>query len=238
MSTARELCYMALKDAGVIGEGQTPSQEAINDTFTKLNWMLARWARKRWLVFHLQTYSFLSTGAQSYTVGPGGNFNIPRPDRIESAFIRQVINPANQPDWPLEIIQAREVYNRIVLKSLVSFPSYLFYDSDFPVGRVYPWPLAIANTYELHITVKNQLQSIANLSDTVVLPPEYEGAIQQNLAIVIAPGFGADPSPVVVALAKDGLNTIRGANAQIGQLRVPTRARGRGAYNIFSDNFN
>lgn len=237
MPTARDLCIMALKDSGAVGVGQTPLQEDINDTFTKLNWMLARWARKRWLVFHLETFSVNSTGQQSYTVGPGGDFDIPRPDRIESAFMRQITNPANQPDYPLEIIQARETYNLITLKSLVSFPSYLFYDSDFPVGRVFPWPVMQATNYALHITVKNQLQSIANLSDTVILPPEYEGTIEQNLAINIAPQYGSEPSAAIVALAKDGLNTIRGANTQIAELRVPRQLRGRGSYNIFSDTF-
>jgi len=237
MTTARDLCIMALKDSGAVGVGQTPLDEDINDTFTKLNWMLARWARKRWLVYHLETVSKTSTGAQSYTVGLGGDFSISRPDRIESAFMRQISNPGNLPDYPLEIIQARETYNLITLKSLVSFPAYLFYDSDFPLGKVYPWPVMQANNYALHLTVKNQLQSIANLSTTVVLPPEYEGTIEQNLALVIAPGYGVAPDPAIIALAKDGLNTIRGANTQIGELRVPRKLRGRGAYNIFSDTF-
>jgi len=229
---------MALKDAGVLGVGQTPLDEDINDTFTKLNWMISRWAVKRWLVYVLDTLSVNSTGQQSYSIGPGGDFNLTyRPDQIESAFMRQINNPGNLPDYPLEIIHARETYNEITMKSIVSFPSYIFYETSYPLGKLYPWPVMQAVNYALFISIKNQLRKFNNLSDTVVFPPEYEGVIESNLAIWIAPGFGSEPSPTVVALAKDGLNTLRNANAQIAVLRTPRQVRRPGAYNIFSDTY-
>ncbi len=37
--------------------------------------MLQEWERKRWLVYHLATYTVVATGQTSYTFGPGGEIN-------------------------------------------------------------------------------------------------------------------------------------------------------------------
>lgn len=100
LTTPLDIIKLALKDAGALGVGQTPLDEDVNDAFDRLNGMMATWARKRWLVYRLETFSKISTGAQSYSVGPGGDFDIiARPDRIESAFIRQ--NPASPSSNPV-----------------------------------------------------------------------------------------------------------------------------------------
>ena len=90
MTTPAELITLALKQSGVLGVGQTASAEDMNDAFKLLQMMLGQWQVDRFMVFHLVTNSILCTGQQSYTIGPGGNINIPRPDRISSAFVRQL----------------------------------------------------------------------------------------------------------------------------------------------------
>ena len=81
--TPVDLIRLALRDSGVNGVGQTPNAEDNNDAFTHLNMMLAQWNRKRWLIYHTIDVSLVSTGALSYSVGAGGDFNTPRPDRVE-----------------------------------------------------------------------------------------------------------------------------------------------------------
>lgn len=237
MTTPQDIVTQALKKSGVLGVGQTALAEDINDGFTDLNDMLAQWRRKRWLVYHLVTMSFTSTGAQSYTIGPGGNFNVAeRPDKIDSAFFRQLNTTSpNQVDYPLKIIDAREDYNRITLKGLVTFPEYLFYDSAYPTGLLYPWPVIQSGLYELFITIKEQLTAFTGLSQSIVLPPEYMAALKWNLAARLRPSYQMPPDPSVVALAKDSLNVIRNANAQIPTLKMPAALTRRGIYNIYSD---
>ncbi|UIY28698.1 hypothetical protein LZK73_18380 [Neorhizobium galegae] len=43
MTTARALITLAMKDAGVLGVGQTPLSEDMNDGLTNLNAMVAQW---------------------------------------------------------------------------------------------------------------------------------------------------------------------------------------------------
>lgn len=236
MTTPNDIIKLSLKTAGVIGIGETPSAEDTNDAFTILNFMMAQWSRKRWLVYHLLDIAFVSTGALSYTVGPGQQFNVTRPDRLEAAYFRQTIpSQPNQIDYPLELIESRETYSQIALKSLTSFPNYIWYDSDFPIGFVYPWPLPQANIYEVHIIVKETLQKFTNLAQPVVLPDEYFAAIYYNLTARLYPQYRLPADPVVIGLAKDGLAVLRGSNAQIPRLVLPTDVVRPGIYNVYSD---
>lgn len=92
VTTAADIVRLALKDAGVLGIGQSANAEDTNDVFDTLNIMIAGWNVKRWMIFHLLDLSVVSTGAISYTVGPGGDIDTPRPDRLEDGcFYRQLV---------------------------------------------------------------------------------------------------------------------------------------------------
>lgn len=238
MTTAQDLIKLTLKAIGVLGQGQTPRQEQLNDALLIMNMMIGQWNRKRWLIPHLVEVKKQATGAISYSIGPGADFNVPRPDKLEDAFIRLTPNGGGDfsfdfnndeliagggttsVDYPLRIIQAREDYDRISLKGMGSFPYYVFYDSAYPIGKLYFWPVP-SSLYELHILVKDTLSGFSQLTTVFNLPPEYMEAIYYNLAGRLAPIYGKTPNPVVVALAAAGLNTIRQANTQIPNLKLP-----------------
>jgi hypothetical protein len=227
ISTCGDLIAFALRASGVNGVGQSPQQADIDDGMTILISLVAQWQRKRWLVPSLTDYALLSTGAQSYAVGPAGDFVMPRPDRIESAFVR--LNPGSaQPfDTPLQIIEAHEDYNAIQSKSLSTYPGAVFYDSAFPVGSVYFWPVPPANLFELHLTVKAALQVFASSTDLINLPPEYMQALIWGLAVLLPPLYGAEPTKTAVGAYRVALNTIRMANVQVGVLGMPAGLGGR-----------
>lgn len=237
MTTPLDIITQALKKAGVLGVGQTALAEDVNDAYSDMQDMLGQWQRKRWLIWHLVDYECTGTGALYYTVGPGGQFDIsPRPDKIESAFFRQLVqSQPNQIDYPLEIIEAREDYNRISLKQLQTFPQYLFYDSGFPTGKAYPWPLIQANLYSLHLTVKETLSQFTSLNQAIVLPLEYMAALKFNLGVRLRQSYQMPADPVLLGLAKDALNVIRNANLQIPRLRIPSDLVKPGIYNVYSD---
>jgi hypothetical protein len=235
--TAQDIVNLALKSAGLLGVGQTALTEDINDTFSMLNGMLGQWNRKRWLIWHLIDVSFVSTGAQSYSVGLGGDFDIPRPDRLEDAYFRQIVSSTpNQIDYPLKVLQAREDYDKIDLKGLVSWPSCIFYDAASPMGWVYPWPIPQASNYELHLVVKDSINQFASLTTPVQLPPEYYEALWANLTLRLGAFYpGAVITDDLRGLAKASLDTIRNANAQVPRLRMPSALVRPPLYNIFSD---
>jgi len=235
LTTANDLIQLSLREAGIIGVGQTPGAEDINDSLRLLNAMMGQWSRRRWIVYHLVDVVFQATGALSYTVGPGGNFNTARPDKIESAFFRQTVQaPPNNVDYPLVPLWSREEYNLIALKSLASFPQAYFYDSAWPMGFLYVWPVP-NDQYEIHISVKDALQTFPTLTTEINLPPEYEEALHYNLAVRLRPLFQLPADPQIIQLAKLALNTIKNANAQIPSLQLPSDLVRGSQYNIYSD---
>lgn len=235
--TAGDIINLALKMANVLGVGQNPSAEDTNDAFTMLNMMMAQWQRRRYMVYHLVDTAITGDGSTSYAIGPGQVINIARPAKIESAFARQTPGGTSYPvDYPLNILKSREDYNRISLKTLNAFPQYVFYDSGFPVGQIYVWPL-INNTYELHLTVMEQLQTFNTPADPVNLPPEYLAALMYNLALRLYPMYGLQVDPEVKAQAIAAMNIIEAANAQIPRLVMPVMlsSQNRSMWNIYGD---
>jgi hypothetical protein len=235
--TGEDLISLALTDAGILGIGQTANAYDMQNGLRRLNWMLAQWRMKRWLVFHLVTVGITSTGAQSYTVGPGGDLDVDvRPDRLESAFFRQLVqSQPNQIDYPLELLQSREDYNNIALKSLTSFPSYIFYDSGWPLGTIYPWPVPQAAIYSVFISLKAVLSEVAVLGDQLLLPQEYMLALYLSLAELLRIGYQLPPDPMLTMRAKEAREVLRGSNYQIARLRMPTELTRPGIYNPYSD---
>ena len=236
ITTPQDLVSFALRAAGVVGVGQTASGEDFGDVFSALNAMLGSWNTKRWLVWHLVDTAVTSTGAQSYTVGPGGDYNIARPARIEAAFVRQTY-PAqpNLADWPMMILESREDYNRVRQKSVNGMPSALFYDADYPIGAVYPVPVPTASLYSVHITTRQVLSQFTSSIQSLNLPDEYTEALWSNLAIRVGAIYpGLKISDDTRRIAKASLAAIAGANTQIPTLTMPVALQRRSRFNIYS----
>jgi len=237
-TTANDIITLAFKDAGILGVGQSMLPEDYNDALTRMNMMIAQWRVKRWLVWHLVDKSVVSTGAQSYTVGPGGDINVSwRPDKLESAFFRMLpgANGTQAVDYPLQILMSYEDYARITLKTLVSFSQCIFYDSGYPLGKIYPWPLPQANLYEVHIILKEVLSEFADLTSTFDFPPEYLAALHYNMVVRLRAAYRMPEDPGFNGLAADAMQTLRSANAQIPSLVMPDNLVRPGVYNIYSD---
>lgn len=154
-------------------------------------------------------------------LSPGSYWNNGGVLMIVSGLVPAVGGPV---DYPLQIIEAREDYNRIALKSQSTLPSLVFYDSGYPTGTLYVWPVPAPGAYELHLFTTAQFTPYATTADALNRPPEYLEALAYNLALRIP---GGQPGPAVAALARAALNTIRQANAQIMQLQMPAMLPGR-----------
>jgi len=222
MATAGDLIDFAMRTAGIIGVGQTAMAEDANTGLEWLRMIVSEWQKKRFLVFVQQEISVpASTGAVYYTIGPGQDFDCARPDHISSAYIRIIPGvPPNLIDIPVEILQSREDYAAISVKTLETIPSVVFYDSGWPVGRVYWWPVPPANMYGLYLTVKSPLPTYGALTDPLNVPPEYYPALIWSLAVRMELSYGLPANPGHVAAMKEAMNTLRLANAQVPQLTM------------------
>ncbi|OXJ16334.1 phage adaptor protein [Burkholderia sp. HI2500] len=235
MTTAVDLITLALKDIGALGIGQSISPDDTEDALNTLNAMLGQWQGERLSVYHLVDTALQSTGAQSYTVGPGGNFNTPSwPYQINAAYARLNPGTATPIDYPVTIIPAREDYARIALKALQSFPNYAFYDSAWPLGTLFMYPVPNAS-FELHIVTLEELPQFVTPADVINLPPQYMAAIRYNLACYLAPSYQLDPQAALVRLAMNAKRVVKRMNVQIRAMSMPRGLATKQRYNIYSD---
>ena len=225
---------LALKAAGVFGQGQTASADMTQTAFDALNAMVAQWSVKRGLVYELVDSVKACTGAKSYTVGPSGDFVFStRPNLIDSAYVSLNYGTPGQTDVPLEIIESHEDYNRLAMKSIGNFPYIAFYDNAYPAGLLYAWPVP-SSIYTLTITAKLPLVQFTSMAQDINLPPEYQEALIWNLAARIRPLFQLDADATVIGLARASLSTIRQANAQVPLLSLPSGVQRGGRFNVYS----
>lgn len=228
INTTGDLITFVLRASGINGVGQTPSAEDANTGLQWLRNLMAQWQRKRWMIWNEQEVSLISTGANFYTIGPGQDFDTARPDKIHSAWCRlQPFGGPNPVDLPLAIIEAKEDWAGITIKDLVSLPAAVFYDSSFPVGRVFFWPVPSAAHYEMHLVLKASLPVYTTLTDPLAVPDEYLEAMTWWLCVRMQMSYGLPSNRDHVAAMKEAMNTVMLANTQIPQLGIPAALGGR-----------
>ena len=89
----KDLIYAGFRIAGVLanaGRNFLESGSHYQDAFAILNAMLDSWNTERLTVFSIKQHDQnLVPLQQTYTIGPGGDWNAPRPSRIERAQPRR-----------------------------------------------------------------------------------------------------------------------------------------------------
>ena len=230
INTTGDLIAAALLSSGILGIGQSAQAADMSTGLDLLRELIAQWQKKRWLVFVEQTVSVAaSTGAMSYTIGPGCDFDVNgRPDHISRAYIRIIPGvPPNLVDIPIEVLDSREDYAGISVKSLETMPATVYYESGYPTGEVYFWPVPPANMYGLYLVMKVPLPTYVSTADPLNLPDEYISALRWSMCVDMQMSYGLQARPDHVQRAAVAINTLRQANAQIPQLAVPAPLRNR-----------
>lgn len=245
MTTGRDVINQALWKAGITGRGITPSSTDTADALADLNDMLGQWRSQRFMVWNMLNTGFVGDGRSTpYTVGPTGEYAMtPRPNRINSAFVRQLQGTGGLlVDTPLVVLDSREDYDRINTKNLVSYPNAVFLDTAMPLGQlyIYPWPGPSAGQYEVFITTKGSMPVIALVTDLASFPEPYIPAMKFNLARRLrqAYGRGMKPDPELIRMANDALDVIMQMNIQMPEMTMPAGLLDNGSgYNILSDQY-
>lgn len=207
ITTASEIITRAMIKIGVISPGESIPYSKGNQMLQELNDMLERWSLQKLLLKYAVEESFnLSVGVGSYTYGTGGLFNSAPPiDILSGSYIRD-----GSEDYPVEV-KPINVYRGVGDKSNQGKPNFIAFSPEYPLGKVYVWPVPDA-AYGLHLRVTKQLISFATLATSVNLPTGYRGAIVANLAIEICPNFDRSPSDALVSSAGEGIRVIKNNN--------------------------
>jgi len=182
-----------------------------------LNDMLGTWGADGLLVPYMTVENFaLIASQQTYTIGSGGDFDTVRPIKIENAYIRDSSNN----DYPVEVLMSKKEWNEISLKSTEARPERLYYDPQYPLGKIY-FDFTPDAAETLYVDTWKSLTELAATSTSVDLPDMYKRALKYNLAVDLAPIYGRELMPAVISGATESRSVIANINVtQTSEMKI------------------
>jgi len=119
----------------------------------------------------------------------------PRPLKIISA---RRLNSGNE----IQMFElSREEYFSYANKTATGIPTQFFYDPQRGTGKAYLWPTPSSVDDVIRYTYLDELEIVSANTDTTDFPQEWMEYLVYNLAIRIAPLYGVQPDPAVMATA-------------------------------------
>lgn len=226
MATPRDLIKGSLRLIGAIATGEAPSADEQTDAFNVLNDMLDSWSNEKLTIFQTTTETFpLTIGQQTYSMGPTGNFNTVRPQKIENIGIQQV-SSANLLELPMKILNQDQWANITIKATTSALPLKVYIEDTYPLLTLYFWPVPSAAVNIVLYSWK-PLGSFATVNSVISLPPGYAKALRYNLAMELAPEYGKEPSQVVAMGAAESKENIKRMNVKPLYLGVDSGAVAR-----------
>lgn len=174
--------------------------------------MLSSWSASNLLVPYYVTENFtLTIGQAIYTIGvtadsPDLVTTTGRPIRIKRAWIRQ-----SNFDHFVDVRMSEKEYAEIVKKDTTQRPDRLYYDPQYPTGKIrfnYESNLA----HDFHLVSEKTLVDVTAKTDTLNLPLEINEALVFNLAIRLSVGLKSRLSNDTRVIAKDSKERLETVN--------------------------
>lgn len=222
--TVYDLITESFMDLGVLADGEAPSASQAQGALRKLNNMLDAWNMESLMVYGSQSYVFpLVTSQGTYTIGTGGDFNMPRPNKITGVYLRDVaLPPQTQLDLPVTLLTEMEYQNVAFKAQQSTLPYYAYVDNSYPLSTISINPVPSTSQFSLVIWVDGLFSGLT-LYQNFLLPPGYKRAITANLAIELAPQYEQEPSAITYQIATSGKDAIRANNLQSNTLSLDPR---------------
>jgi len=207
--TAQQIINAALRKIRVISASQSASTSQESNALEALDVLLRSWSAEGLMVYYVEELEpFALTGAASYTIGDGGDFDTVRPVKILGAVVR-----SGGIDVPLDIV-AQNRYLEIAQKSTGDTPAILWYNPVYPLADIYLWPVGSAGI-NIYLNSVKPLTEPTDITSSISFPPEYDRAMIFNLAVDLAPEFDKMVSPTLANMALQAKNNISNLYASL-----------------------
>lgn len=240
--TFTDLARKSLRTIGAIGQGVRMSPNDIQVSFEAANDMIDAWAAQRLTIFQtlLKTFALVANmGGPSnpYTIGVGGDFNVPRPVFISVATM-QVLTTTPPFKIGLDILEDDEYANLTIPNLASALSEAMYYNGKFDtsggsagLGEIFLYPVPNGQQpVELVLQLPTPMTGFADLDITdYSFPPGYAEALRYQLAKRLAVEFGKTMSPENQQLAIDTFAVIQRPNAKVPNLRCDYGVPGTGA---------
>lgn len=185
-STSRnELITGALRIAGAVAQGETPTADQITEASEALNMLVKAWQVDGMQLWVTKEYTLsLVSGTAVYTPTT-------KMMKVISAYNH---NTSSNIDIPMTII-TRDEYNRLGNKTSNGNPIQLFHTpnrTDSTI-KLFPTPDSTSATYnQIIITYQKPFDDFDSSTDEPEFPSEWFDALKFSLAVRLAPEYGMD----------------------------------------------
>lgn len=208
--TVLDLIKSSLRLIGVVSSDEDVSAADAQNALTIYNMMLDQWRNEKLMVYSMLSELFpLTSNTASYTIGAGGTFNTVRPLKIEKAMIRY-----GNLDFELEIIPF-DRYAELIYKTIAStYPTKLWYNPTYPLGTITLYPVPSAPALQISIVQRIAAAGATSINDVLSYPEGYAQALRYNLAVELAPEYGAPVSVLVGSQAAKAKSLLKTTNQE------------------------
>lgn len=216
MPNARDIIESSLRLIGVLASGETSSADEADDGRSILNDLIETLSNERLMIFEVTRDEYtLIANTNPHTIGSGGNINANRPERIEGFSIIPSGQDIEIPGTILTWEQWQAIPDKTVTSTI---PYYLWYEPSVALGNIwlFPEPSAAA-TIVLYTWLR--LSSFSDLTTNVNLPLGYGRMLRYNLAVDLAPEYGARVDPQIFEIARQSKAALKNLNAPLLDLR-------------------
>lgn len=212
MATAATMINDALKELGVLAEGDTATSTMSDDALRALNRIMGMMSNDKAFAYSNAAISRTLTAVQSFTIGAAGDLVATMPIRIDSAYCT-----LNGITYPVQVVDFA-TWDAIEYKaSTGTVPDLIYYDPTMSAGTVYCWP--ISSGAVLYMRESSLVDSFATLATTLVMPAGYEEYLIKELAVNLAPQYPAGVlSPLTISARDRALKKIKRTNKHIPSL--------------------
>lgn len=237
--TAADLITAALQRLLVLERGGTPNADDVNIGLQRLNDMIESWQTERLTTYtqNRATWTLVSNQA-SYTVGSGGEIDIPRPLLPQDITVK--VRDTSQtlpPELNLNNL-TDDAWAAVPIKNLTSvYPTAYYYSPTYGssgLGTLTFWLVPTSSTLQGVIYYRAPVSTLT-LYDTIYLPPGYLRALRDNLALELAPDYSVQPSPMLVQTAIEAKGNFKRANERLADMQCDAAVTNQSKpfYNIF-----
>lgn len=197
MTTVKDLISNSMKLLAALAAGEAATADEAADGLAFLNMLVDSLSNRRLIIYTINRdlYTFVSN-QQTYTLGPGGDWDADRPVRIESMSV--MLATAAPTEIPIEMLRDEEWQNVTVKSTPSSFPLMVYDDGAFPLRNLSFWPIP-TQTDQAVIYSYSAISSFGSVNDTLSLPKGYERFLTYALALEMAPSFNREPSPTLMS---------------------------------------
>ena len=195
--------------------------------------MIDTWQADQLKIFteNINTFPFV-LGQQAYTLGTGGNFNMPRPAHIDRMGVQILSNPTQPSEVPITLLDVDGWANVRVKNISGSYPLFCYPDYGFtgnPATMTLNFWVIPGLSCNCVIYSWQPLSTWADLNTAdLIFPPAYLQALRYNLALMLAPEFDVQLKPEVAAIAASSLQALKDLNLPQPILRCDPGLSGTG----------